>query len=94
MGYRSLEQMRVLLQRLVPGLEHDARNALSRVGWLGGLSPQLEFRGELLDPMLELRRVVEGGHDHVPALVPFRVIAVVPNDEPLNAVIVRAHFGH
>jgi hypothetical protein len=48
----------------------------------------------LLDVGVKLLGIVERGHHDMSALSPIRVIAIVPNDPAIDAVIIWIHPGH
>ena len=58
------------------------------------LPAALDSGCHLLHARLEFWLVVERGHDHMPSLMPLRVVAVVAHDEPLDAVILGINLCH
>src|SRR6516225_11489846 len=49
---------------------------------------------DVLQARLVLWLVVERGHDHMPSLVPLRVVPIMTHDEPLDAVILGINLCH
>jgi hypothetical protein len=67
---------------------------LARIDFLTSLPASLDLRPDFPHAGVRLHLAVERRDDHIPPLAPLRVIAVVVNDEPLDAVIVGVNLRH
>jgi len=67
---------------------------LTGIDRLTGLPAAVDLRVHALEAGLELSLAVERGYHHMPSLPALRVIAVVTDDEALDAVIFRVHARH
>jgi len=73
---------------------HNSRGVLTRIDRLTGLPAAPDLRLHTLHAGPELRLVVERRHHHMPPLPPLRVIAVMTDDEPLDAVVPGVNSRH
>ncbi len=75
-------------------LVHHTRDMLPRIHRVTALPAAAQLRFHCLQTGVELALVVERRYEHVPPLVPVRVISVVAHDEPADAVVVRIDLAH
>src|SRR6516164_6534512 len=73
---------------------HNSRGVLTRIDRLTGLPAAPDLRLHALHAGPELPLIVERRHHHMPPLPPLRVIAVMPDDEPLDAVVAGVNSRH
>lgn len=67
---------------------------LSGVDVLAPVLAALDLGPDLLQAREELPLVVKRGHDHMPALMPVRVIPVMADDEAADTVVFRVNSRH
>lgn len=75
-------------------LLHDAGHPLTRIDLRAGRFAPLHVLRYGPETGAELAPAVECGHDHMPPLMPLRVIPVMTDDVPAQAVVVGVNPGH
>jgi len=76
------------------GLVHGSGHMLTRIHMLADRFASLYLLRCGLETGVELPSAVECSHDHVPALMAFRVIPVVMDDVTSQAVVLGVNSGH
>jgi hypothetical protein len=78
----------------IPGLVHNSRRVLTRIDRLTAFLASLDLVSHTVHAGAKLLLVVERRHHHMPSLPSLRVIAVVANDEALDAVVLGVYSRH
>jgi hypothetical protein len=91
---RAPHQVPVRSPAQIAGLVYDARGVLSGINALTAVAANLDLIPHSVQPGAKFRLVVERGNHHVPALPPLRVIAVMADDEALDAIVPRVNSRH
>ena len=87
------DQPCVLLPAVVAGFADDSRNILLGLGRSSVLAARY-LSGCCFEKASVLALVVERRYDHLPSFTPFRVVAIVLDDVPPDAVILRIDLRH
>ena len=77
-----------------PGLVYRSRRILTRVDVLAAALAALDPAPHLLHAGEGLPLVVERGHDHMPPLMPRRIVPVMEDDEAADVVVFRVNSRH
>jgi hypothetical protein len=91
---RPTDQVPVRGPAQIPGLVHSSRRVLAGIDGLTALPPSLDLVLHTVHAGVKLLLVVERGHHDMPPLPALRVVAVVTDDKPLNAVILGINSRH
>lgn len=94
MSHCPLHQPGVLLFAVVARFMLYAGDVRGRMYVVTALLVRAQLSLRPVHACLELALIVEGRDDHVASLVAHRVVAVVVNDEPSDAVVVRINPAH
>jgi hypothetical protein len=78
----------------VAGLVDPARGVLTGIDRLASPPAAVDLHLQAVEARLKLLPAVERGYHHMPSLPALRVIAVVTDDEALDAVIFGVHVRH
>jgi hypothetical protein len=78
----------------ITGLVDDYRRMFSRVDRLSAFPARPDLASNARHAGVGFLLVVECGNHDMPPLPPLRVIAVMADDEALDAVIFGIHLGH
>ena len=89
-----LHHVSVVLQPVVAGFVRRSADVFPVIDGLAAIFALTKLSCQPLDSFVELVDIVEGRNHDVPALLAFWVVAEVPHDPALNAVVVGIYRRH